>query len=1038
MDQASAAAERSRAVFDRLAASARQARSASQSQSAFNTALGIGSGPGKSAQESAAAMLKLQAQASDELAAKSTALRAVIDPLGAAQIRMNSAVSDADMLLAKGAINQGEHTAAVALARKEYATAEQALKRFAATGGMTTAQVMALTAATRHSVDAMIAGRPPWQALTMEAGNLSFALGGGAGLSGVLALARSALTALLSPTALVIGGIAGLAGAVAVAVTAFRAGIIDQKDLQASLAGVGRAAGISAEQMELVAQTVHEAAGVSVAEARKMEEQFAGTGKIGGDMFGGLIRLVRDYAATTHQNTDQATKDLAAIFSDPAKGIDTLIQRVGGIDDKTRQYVLTLAAQGERQKAQLELLKVLPGQLQKAGDQTDALGRSAGKLELAWSGTWESIKRALGGISAAQQMTDLQSERAAASKGFGLSVDGVMSAPRALKDIDRDISAVQAKLDALTGKAKAAQANMDAKDASLAVGNLSRSILGFADLDSLINGQKELNKQMADPAVRQRIANLQQAKDAQDAYARAIATYLTPEQKAQQLADLEAKALADRTPKQKADTAAKREAIEISGKLMTTAQASADVERARSAALREASRAEVDRAKQVATETRVLDENTAAALDSSRAWLISAAAGMKADAARRGLTDSIKKGPEAEARGRQILQQQIAEMADEGGRQARSMADQTAEQTRLNDAVAAGTMTTEDARQQMATWSALRPLIIAQDLAEGDAKRDLTEVIKALTAAYGNDNAQARRSQAQQMVEDQRIGIDLLEKEVGLQNLGENARERELAILQAKSDLLRDHIDLESKEGQEYIANAAKAAGLNQNLRLADATRQEIEGTFDSLANDASQFFRQSDVSWKAWGNLGLSILQDLEDEFFKLAAINPLKNALFGGNNPTLSSAGGLLGSIFGEGGSAGKVFGGGVGTWIASLFHEGLNAGPVGAGLGASRIVSVEAFRNARRMHGGGLVGDEVPIIAKKGEVVGWPSQMAAAFGGGSVIVNQTINGHVYGDDALKDVARRAAQDGAQAGFRLVKDNFISMQSEARERYG
>ena len=56
-------------------------------------------------------------------------------------------------------------------------------------------------------------------------------------------------------------------------------------------------------------------------------------------MFGGLIGIVRDYAATTHQDTDAATKDLAAIFADPAKGIDTLIQKVGGIDDKTKQYV---------------------------------------------------------------------------------------------------------------------------------------------------------------------------------------------------------------------------------------------------------------------------------------------------------------------------------------------------------------------------------------------------------------------------------------------------------------------------------------------------------------------------------------------------------------------------------------------------------------------------------------------------------------------------------------------------------------------------
>jgi len=46
-------------------------------------------------------------------------------------------------------------------------------------------------------------------------------------------------------------------------------------------------------------------------------------------------------------------------------------------------------------------------------------------------------------------------------------------------------------------------------------------------------------------------------------------------------------------------------------------------------------------------------------------------------------------------------------------------------------------------------------------------------------------------------------------------------------------------------------------------------------------------------------------------------------------------------------------------------------------------TRAVDVQAFAGARRMHGGGIVGDEVPIIAKRGEVVGWPGQLAEAYG-------------------------------------------------------
>jgi phage-related minor tail protein len=53
-----------------------------------------------------------------------------------------------------------------------------------------------------------------------------------------------------------------------------------------------------------------------------------------------------------------------------------------------------------------------------------------------------------------------------------------------------------------------------------------------------------------------------------------------------------------------------------------------------------------------------------------------------------------------------------------------------------------------------------------------------------------------------------------------------------------------------------------------------------------------------------------LGVLSEIGQEMFRLAAINPLKNALFGTNAPTLDSIGGILGSaiggMFGGGGAA------------------------------------------------------------------------------------------------------------------------------------
>jgi lambda family phage tail tape measure protein len=90
------------------------------------------------------------------------------------------------------------------------------------------------------------------------------------------------------------------------------------------------------------------------------------------------------------------------------------------------------------------------------------------------------------------------------------------------------------------------------------------------------------------------------------------------------------------------------------------------------------------------------------------------------------------------------------------------------------------------------------------------------------------------------------------------------------------------------------------------------------------------------------------------------------------------------LFSSILGLGGL--NVGGGATGgaDGLAAIHHTG---GVAGASM-PYRQVSMSMFSSALRYHTGGTVGlgpDEVPIIAKQGEEVGWPSQMAAKYGGG-----------------------------------------------------
>lgn len=123
------------------------------------------------------------------------------------------------------------------------------------------------------------------------------------------------------------------------------------------------------------------------------------------------------------------------------------------------------------------------------------------------------------------------------------------------------------------------------------------------------------------------------------------------------------------------------------------------------------------------------------------------------------------------------------------------------------------------------------------------------------------------------------------------------------------------------------------------------------------------------------------------------------------------------LLNTLFGDMGKTGKV-GGLFGRLITAFgFHEGGVAGAPGSET-FTRAVPASMFTRARRYHSGGLVGDEVPAILKKGELVLTKEQQAAAARGGSSPIVININSST-GDPAE---IRRSAAAGARAALGVM----------------
>jgi phage-related minor tail protein len=132
--------------------------------------------------------------------------------------------------------------------------------------------------------------------------------------------------------------------------------------------------------------------------------------------FEGLIRVVKNYATTTGTDIAGATKELASAFADPVRGADSLNEKLSFLDDKTRQYVRTLADHNDRTGAQRVLLDALKGSLADAAERATLLGRAwdfVGRMASnAYDALGRAISRVLDRAPIEERLKELRDQRA--------------------------------------------------------------------------------------------------------------------------------------------------------------------------------------------------------------------------------------------------------------------------------------------------------------------------------------------------------------------------------------------------------------------------------------------------------------------------------------------------------------------------------------------------------------------------------------------------------------------------------------------------
>ncbi|ODM77798.1 hypothetical protein [Bradyrhizobium elkanii] len=199
-----------------------------------------------------------------------------------------------------------------------------------------------------------------------------------------------------------------------------------------------------------------------------------------------------------------------------------------------------------------------------------------------------------------------------------------------------------------------------------------------------------------------------------------------------------------------------------------------------------------------------------------------------------------------------------------------------------------------------------------------------------------------------------------------------------------------------------------------QAIRSNNAFKEMGQAIEQNLTTGLADIASGTKTVGQGFSDMATAVVRAIEQMIIKITVVEPLMRAL-------QSAAGGLGGLSFGStGGAASSTGGAGVGG-LGGLYHTG---GIIGSEPTSLRYVHAANFNGAPRFHTGGIAGDEVPIIAKKGEGVFTPGQMAAlgAGAGGGKASNVTINNYTDATPSVQKapngdvtVTLRKAVDGA-----------------------
>ncbi|MGN6270861.1 MAG: phage tail length tape measure family protein [Sphingomonas sp.] len=1014
---------------------------------------------GQSARDSATALKQLLDE-QDRLAASAAALKARIDPLAVAQAKYDAEVANAHQLFAANLIDEKQRDAQLAISEGTLNRARRALGDHSSALGFNRMQFLIAEGAAHRYVDSILAGMSPMRAFMMQAGDVGniLAMDDG-GVAGGLAK----VTALINPTTI---GVAALTAIVAVGVTAWVSYEQALAKLNGLAMGAGRVLGESGQQLEDNAEAAARAGDMTVKAARDIEASYLQIAR-SGEVLVGLTAITQDFAAATGEDAKTAASQLGAAFADPIQGAQDLADKYGMLTQAQIEHIAKLVEEGEQGRAQVELLGDVSSAVKGASKEVDGLTGS-------WKGVFVWASNAIDAMGrVAAETPSLFHLMANGGLGWGDFLPDNSKAPdraaagnqarqRAQAAADQFTGASQ--LESIRGTVGTLRAGIAAGgDPSLSPAKRAEQVAAWTTalnanenaLHSWIPAQDKANKLSALDAqiAAAKTPAQKQALAAERERVQLAGTVITAQDAENRATDAGNKALAAATHHSGAHAqslARQAESMEVAAKAsltladayLTSSAAGIEADAQRKAAT-DATRKGIDVSAQA---QRQLNLDIAQAVangaksvsqlrdeTASREKVNAQVSGGTLAASRmnEALSDEAALRPlltlrtvahgDALTELNKVIDAYTAALGRAHAAEADSAFLAAMDQSRSNVAeLTAGALDLSLSRREQAVNAARRAATkYANDtFTNADGGLNVEHALqyvdqRGLEAAAGYAAAIARSFDQQYRSNQDNLRLDQAE----LATFGMSADQRQLILshLQRQLDLQRQGFDLEGDAARALLAEGDAIDAANLKLRAMNDNWQELTQFGDQFLSDAL-----NPQNWSSWGDVGKRILQDLEQEMIKLAALNPLKNMLFGENNPTLGSVGGILGSLFG-GGSGSGLGGGDLGGFDVGSIDTGMSFFPH------------NAAGTARWSGGATWVNENGPEIADlpNGTRIYPASEtrrmLAAANDRGSSapVINQTFNNNFAGGAATMRDVEQMGQIAYQGAINAIRES-------------